>query len=382
MKRKVISILLIIVLLIISMLPIVYAQSLGEKKSNLQGQLKQTQDKKEEISDEKKAILQQIDELDDQIGEYESQISSLNKKISDLKKSITAKEIEIKKLEKDYKEKEEAFIERMVAVYEAGQTTYLDVLLSSDSVINFVSNYYMISELAEADNAMMDAIQTQQRKIEDTRKDLESRKREITDSKNEVQRKTTTLNNTKSAKQTKVNSLSAKEKELQKEIERYQSDIKSVEKQIREYEERQRKQNGSSSTPKYTGGKLGWPVQGYYNITSSYGYRIHPIYGYRKLHTGIDVGAPKNAKFVAAEDGVVISASYSGGYGNRVIISHGNGLSTLYAHGTSILVKKGQTVKKGQAVLTVGSTGLSTGNHAHFEVRVNGSCVNPMNYLK
>ena len=292
-----------------------------------------------------------------------------------MKNSIKSKETQIKKLEKEYKEKEEAFIERMVAIYEAGQTTYLDVLLSSENIVNFISNYYMIEELAEADNAILDSIQNQQQKIEDTKKELEEQKKDITNSKNELEEKKEELDSVKASKQSKVNSLSEKEKKLQQEIEQYQEDIKDVEKQIKEYE----KNNSSSS---YTEGKMGWPVKGYYSITSYYGYRIHPIYGYRKLHTGIDIGAPKNAEFVAAADGTVISASYSGGYGNRVIINHGNGISTLYAHGTSILVKTGQKVKKGQAVLTVGSTGLSTGNHAHFEVRKNGSYVNPLDYLE
>ncbi len=345
---------------------------------------------KAEVTSEKKTVLGEISDLNTKISTYEKEIGDLNTKISNLKKSITANEAEIKKLEKEFKEKQQAFIERMVAIYEGGQTTYLDVLLSSDDIVSFISNYYMIEELADADKTMMDSIQAQQTKIEQTKKELESQKKEVTTSRNAVEAKNQSLNNAKSAKQSKVNSLSAKEKKLQSQIAEYESDLKSVEKQIREYEERQRQlsssqksnSGGSSSTPKYTGGKLGWPVQGYYNITSPYGYRIHPIYGTYKLHTGIDVGAPKNARFVAAEDGVVISASYSGGYGNRVIVSHGNGLTTLYAHGTSILVNAGQTVKKGQAVLTVGSTGLSTGNHAHFEVRVNGDYVNPMNYLQ
>lgn len=375
MKRKIISIFLIVILLVISIMPIVYAKTAREKKEYLQDKLNDTKEEKENITKEKENILEQISKLDEQIDEYELEINNINTKINDLKNSIKSKETQIKKLEKEYKEKEEAFIERMVAIYEAGQTTYLDVLLSSEDIVSFISNYYMIEELAEADNAMLDSIQNQQQKIEDTKKELEEQKKNITNSKNEIEEKKEELDSVKASKQSKVNSLSEKEKKLQQEIEQYQEDIKDVEKQIKEYE----KNNSSIS---YTGEKMGWPVKGYYSITSYYGYRIHPIYGYRKLHTGIDIGAPKNAKFVAAADGTVINASYSGGYGNRVIINHGNGISTIYAHGTSILVKEGQKVKKGQAVLTVGSTGLSTGNHAHFEVRKNGSYVNPLDYLE
>lgn len=386
MRRKIVSIFLVGVLIMIMTMPLVFAQTAQEEKEKLENQLSDTKEEKEEIAEQKNTILGEISKLNDQISEYESQIKELNTKINNLEKSIEANEKEIKKLEKEYEEKEEAFVERIVALYEAGQTTYLDVLLSSDSVVSFISNYYMISELADADKAMMDSIQAQQTKIENAKQELENEKTEIAASRNEVEAKTKTLNTAKASKQSKVNSLTQQEKELQAQIEEYESDLKSVEKQIKEYEEKQNQQSnnngGSSNTPKYTGGKLGWPVEGYYSITSYYGYRIHPIYGDYRLHTGIDIGAPKNAKFVAAADGIVISASYSGGYGNRVIVSHGNGLTTLYAHGTSILVSVGQTVSKGQAVLTVGSTGASTGNHAHFEVRVNGEYVNPLSYLQ
>ena len=138
----------------------------------------------------------------------------------------------------------------------------------------------------------------------------------------------------------------------------------------------------SSITTASGTGKLTWPIPGYTSITSYYGYRIHPIYGVYKLHNGIDVGAPAGANFVAADGGTVIYAQYNkGGYGNLVVIDHGNGMCTRYAHGTSILVSVGQKVTRGTPVLTVGSTGASTGNHAHFEVSINGNTVNPLNYL-
>ena len=376
MKRRIVSVVLSIIMIFSIVLP-TYAASNSEKKSKLESQISNAKSEKAEVSEEKASVLEEIDKLNSQISEYESQISELNKKVDKLQDSIKSKEKEIKKLETEFEEKEQLLAERLVAMYEAGQTTYLDVLLSSDGIANFISNYYMAEQLAEADQEVMNSIMEQQTTIEKAKKELEEQKKEISESKKEVEAKNEKLTTAKASKQAKVNSLSSKEKKLQAQIDEYESDLASVEAAIKNYE-----QQNSSSSPQYTGGKLAWPVPGYYSITSYYGYRIHPIYGYSKLHTGIDVGAPKNAKFVAAEDGVVISASYSGGYGNRVIISHGGGLSTLYAHGTSILVSAGQTVKRGDPVLTVGSTGLSTGNHAHFEVRVNGNYVDPLNYLQ
>ena len=126
---------------------------------------------------------------------------------------------------------------------------------------------------------------------------------------------------------------------------------------------------------------MAWPVPGYTRITSEYAMRVHPITGVYKLHTGVDISAPIGANFVAANDGIVTKASYNGAYGNMVIIDHGGGISTLYAHGSEILVEVGQTVKRGDAILKVGSTGYSTGPHAHFEVRINGVTTNPMPYI-
>ena len=122
-------------------------------------------------------------------------------------------------------------------------------------------------------------------------------------------------------------------------------------------------------------------MPGYTRITSSYGMRIHPITGVFKLHTGVDVGAPEGANFIAVNDGVVVKAEYNTAYGNMVLISHGGGISTLYAHGSEIVVELGQIVKRGDVVLKVGSTGYSTGAHAHFEVRKNGATVDPLPYI-
>ena len=126
---------------------------------------------------------------------------------------------------------------------------------------------------------------------------------------------------------------------------------------------------------------MAWPVPGYTRITSPFGMRTHPVTGIYKLHTGTDIGAPYGSIFIAANDGVVVKAGMNAAYGNMVVIDHGGGVSTLYAHGSEILVDAGQTVTKGTPVLKVGSTGYSTGPHAHFEVRVNGDYLNPLDFI-
>ena len=174
-----------------------------------------------------------------------------------------------------------------------------------------------------------------------------------------------------------MNQLSDNEKELQKKIEEYKAEEQRVENLIQ-------LAAGQGYEGEYTGGVMAWPIakSGTY-ITSPFGYREHPIQGVIKLHSGIDIGnAGFGAPVIAAADGIVTLASYNGGYGNCVMINHGNGISTLYGHGQKILTTVGTQVKKGDLILEVGSTGNSTGPHLHFEVRVNGKAVNPIPYLQ
>ena len=136
-----------------------------------------------------------------------------------------------------------------------------------------------------------------------------------------------------------------------------------------------------NSDTQYVGGTFAWPAPGYYTITSPYGMRVHPIIKTFSNHSGMDIGAPMGSYAIAANDGIVTKATYSYSYGNMVIIDHGGGVTTLYAHGSEILAQVGDVVKRGDAIMKVGSTGWSTGPHLHFEIRVNGTRVNPQNYI-
>ena len=381
MKRKIVSIFLMVILLLTVTMPAIFAQTAQEKKQELKNKLNDVKDAKQEVTTKKNSVLDEIGELDSQIEEYETEITKLNKKITDLKKSIDKNEKEIKKLEKEFKEKEEAFVERMVAIYEDGQTTYLDMLLSSDNIVSFISSYYMISELAEADKAMMDSIQQQQSKIEETKKELENEKQEIVISKNKIEEKTKTLNNAKSSKQSKVNSLTAQEKKLQAHIDEFNSAIKEAQKEIDKAIKNSSGYQGSFS------GTLSWPVStssyGYNIITSGYGRRDQPTAGASTSHKALDIGISYQTVYAPA-DGYIVTAGWQSGYGNFIMIKHSNSLYTCYGHLSGYKVSSGQTVTRGQAIATSGNTGVSTGPHLHFEVRTNGSYdsrVNPLNYI-
>ena len=394
MKKKIIAGLLIILLINFSFIN-VFASS----KSEIQNKIDDKKEELQDVKDEKSSVLTEIDKLNTSISSTEKEISDLNSKIDNLTSSISEKTTEIEKKENEFKEKDKLLQDRLVALYEAGDTTYLDLLLTSGSITDFISNYYLVSQLAECDTEVLSEIENTKKEIEDDKKDLESKKAEIDKTKSEIAKKNEQLKSEKSTKQTKVDSLTTEEKNIQSQIDAYDAEMEKIAAAERKAAaEEDAKKNASSNNSNNTvnggtsgstngtstsTGKMTWPIPGYRTLTSSFGYRIHPIYGTYKLHSGIDVGAPRGAKFVAADNGTVLIASYgyNGGYGNYVVISHGNGITTRYGHGTTILVSAGQKVTKGTPVLTVGSTGASTGPHAHFEVRVNGVAVNPMNYL-
>ena len=391
MKKKILSVILAIVIICCS--ANVFAINAEYEDANNKEQ--QAQEKLNNVQDAKSQALQEIQKIQESIEKVENEISSLNTKIEELTTSISEKAEEIETKQKEYERKEDILKQRMVVLYEAGQTSYLEVLLTSKSITDFISKYYLMSEIAEADSEVLNEIEKTKNEIQEAKQKMEQEKEELDSAKEEKTKKNKELLSRKNEKQSKVDSLTEEEKKLQNEIDEYENTkrrIEAIEAEARrkaQLEQQNASSNlsGSSSVSE-TGsssvkgtGQLTWPVPGYTSITSYYGYRIHPIYGIYKLHNGIDVGAPGGAQFVAADSGTVILAEYYGGYGNCVVIDHGNGMFTRYAHGTSILVSAGQKVTRGTPVLTVGSTGLSTGNHAHFEVSINGSTVDPLNYL-
>ena len=318
--------------------------------------------------------LQQIQKLDDKISSAEQELSEQESKIEELKKTINDVEEQLDTVTEKYNKQKDLFEQRIVALYEAGEIQYLDVLVKSTSLTDFISTYYQISEIAQSDEELLEDIEQKRKTIDLSKRKLENEKNSLADILETQTRLTRTLQNTKVIRESFITRLSEEEQAKQKEIDDYNAQYEEVNRQIIA-------SVMEGINTEYIGGELAWPVPGYTRITSEYKMRVHPITGVYKLHTGVDISAPIGANFIAANDGVVIKAEMNGAYGNMVVVDHGGGISTLYAHGSEILVNVGQTVKRGEAVLKVGSTGYSTGAHAHFEVRINGVTTNPLPYI-
>ena len=347
---------------------------LQTQQQDLQDQIQQSNEELEEVQSQLSENLQQIEKLDERIRESENQIEELDAQVKALQEEITNIQSQLDIAEANYEKQKDIMEKRLVAIYEAGDTKYLDVLLKSSNISEFLSNYYLIIEIASVDKDLLDEVESEKKEIELAKQKLEKNQQSLAIALQTQTKTATVLQNTKALRENYIARLSDEEKAKQAQIDEMTQQYEAVNDQILELA----KQGLDTA---YIGGVLAWPVPGYTKITSNYGMRVHPITGQYKLHTGVDISAPIGANFVAANDGIVTKAEYNTAYGNMVMIDHGGGISTLYAHGSEILVTVGQTVKKNEAILKVGSTGYSTGPHAHFEVRINGVVTDPIPYI-
>ncbi len=372
---------LIIMLLLISNLGVstIYAAELTdlqEQQTQVQANQDMATTQLQAVKEELTQNLQQVQELNNNIAQYEAEITNYNNQIVNLQNDISKTEEDIKKAEENYKAQKKLLDDRLITMYEAGTTEYLDVVLSSKTITEFLSNYYLLSILADSNVDFLDTIEKQKKIIEDQKKKLEEQKNQVNTSKEEKEKAAIILENTRVMKNTYTSQLTDQEKQIQSEIDAYQTQLNQLESEIQAITA-----NSLIINPNYIGGEMLWPVPGYTKLSSTFKMRVHPITGVYKLHTGIDIPAPIGTNFLAANEGVVVKANYNTAYGNMVMIDHGGGVSTLYAHGDKIMVTLGQIVKKGDVVLQTGNTGNSTGPHAHFEVRINGTPVDPLPYV-
>lgn len=351
-----------------------YVSNLRDQRANLQGQLDASSAQIEIIQSDVSALVAEIAELNEEITSQQIEVELLEKQRLELEETISKTEEELEDATEQYEKQKKLLENSLVASYKAGESTYLDVLLQSTSLTDFISNYYMISQIVESQKEMLSNVEKQKKELELAKLELKKQKKELTATSEESKNKAVSLENMIVIKNSYISQLSEQEKQYANDIVEMQSEIKRVETEIL-----------SAATMNigydYVGGEMAWPVPGHTKITSNFGMRTHPITGVYKLHTGVDISASTGDLFIAANDGVVAKSEYNGAYGNMILINHGGGVSTLYAHGSERLVEVGQEVKRGDPVLKVGSTGYSTGPHAHFEVRINGQYVNPIPYI-
>lgn len=414
-----------------------------ERRNAVHSEMSGTQSKISSARNQAAGVEAEIRALDDKIMAVNVTLDRLNGEMQQLQVEIQKTKAELEAAKEELAEKKDFYAKRLRAMYIANDRGYLDILLDSADAESLIGNVRMIRSIAVSDRELVEEIAQKVEEIETKKAQLDQQEKELAAKQAQVRQERANLEAANAKKTAYMNTLmsnisayeaqydemlressaiesqiqnldisiqKAKEEEAariarqkeaarQAQLEKERAAARAeqsgrIEKQASKQASSSRKVSTTSSvsrsddiivnsakaTPEAKQGEFYWPVPGHHRITSPFGYRVHPILGYKKLHTGIDISAPSGTPVIAAGSGTVIASRFMGGYGNCIMVDHGSKV-TVYAHLSGRAVSVGQSVSAGQTIGYVGSTGMSTGPHLHFEVRVNGSLQNPVNYL-
>ncbi len=363
----------------ISMFTITAGASTSSKLKDVKGQISSAQSQLKEGKQKANQLVAQLSELNDQIATIEGDIAQIGQNIDAKKAEISAARQKLQDTEVKMNQQNDDLNQRLRVMYMNGGTGMLEILLGSASISDFLTNVDMVQRIYDNDMDILKKIKDQYTEIDNQKKTLESLKAQLEDEQQQQKAKQSELEQQKSSVEELQAKVAADNDALSAQIDELNDEANELTAELQRQQAAQ--QISSSTTSTYGGGIMAWPVPGYTTISSPYGYRTHPILNTKKFHSGLDIPAPRGTSIVAASDGTVIFAGTKGGYGNCIMVDHGGGIVTLYGHCSSLVASAGQTVSRGQTIAKVGSTGQSTGNHCHFEVRVNGSTVSPNSYL-
>lgn len=350
--------------------------ALASQKKDIQDQLKAVKADKDEAMNKKLLIEDQIDVI-------RQEIENINEQIAMYDQLIAEKTAELEQAEADEKAQFDLFCRRMRAMEEQGEVSYWSILFSSSDFSELLDNYMMIEEIIQYDNKVIDDLAALQERVAADRTELEAAQAEQEEAKTQQLAAQDELKAQEAEVDKLIAEINAHEDQLEAMEEALNKAAKDLDAQIKAKEKEYAAQ--IANVPSESG--YLWPLPGSYNLITSFaGGRVHPVTGKYGNHAGVDISAPGGTKIYAAMSGVVIHAAKGTGsswsYGNYVIVAHSNGTNTLYAHMSRIGCSKGQTVKQGDVIGYVGSTGRSTGNHLHFEVRKGDTRTDPLNYFK
>ncbi len=373
MKRLAIVTLLVAVFLVTSVMPVMADELSSAKnaKSSVDSRIGKLNADKKKVLEEKAKLEQQKKSVANAQAAENNAYAELVKQIGDAEENLRQTEKALAEAEANYNQQRELLKTRLKVMYQNSSTTKLDILFESKNLVEFYERLQYMSVISRNDNEIINDLNEAKLDVE-YKKQLQQQAKQLLEQK-------------ASDKKERLTSLKASRAELENQITRSKAELAKLEKDIDAQIAESNRLNSviknlSKKNKKYAGGTMTWPVPSSQNVTSSFGTRKHPILRKYKMHTGIDIGADSGNSIVAANKGTVIMAQYdnSGGYGKMVVIDHGGGITTLYAHASKLLVKAGDEVKAGEVIAKVGSTGLSTGPHLHFEVRVDGVPKNPL----
>lgn len=369
--RKVIAYTLVFVLVIsFGTLGLTYAGSTAQNQlNNVNDQLSDVKSQLKEGKKLENSLNKEIQALEGKINASQAEINALGGNIAATQKKIQEALAQLDELEKNMEVQNTNLNGRLRTMYKNGSVGFIDVLLGSTSVTDLMTNMDRVQRIYDSDKQVMEQLQQQHQLIDAQKKELLKLQSDLVAAQTEEAEKKAALSEDKSVVADKKAEVASDNKALEEMEKSFLAEANRLKAEILA---------AQSTGTTYSGGTMAWPAPGVTKITSPFGYRIHPILKVKKLHTGVDIGAPSGTTIVAANGGTVIKAGWNNSYGNMVMIDHGGGIVTLYAHNSSLLVSNGDVVSRGQSIAKSGSTGQSTGPHLHFEVRVNGDYKDPL----
>ena len=357
----------------------VNAGELEEYRKNYERIVYDENERREELEnnyDAQNDIKKEIYDLDMRLSEAQIDIDNTEKEILDVLMEIDEAREKLEEAEEKRQSLNERASDRLRFIYENGELDPLEIAGECGSISDYARYRQYAEDIMKYDAELLEELKANEECLREELERIEERSEAKT-----------ALEKFKTEKEFEMAVMYEEKNRL---LEEYRQDAKRAEKELAELEEAADKvydiivniEKNKEFVDTYTGGELEWPVEGRYYVSSGYVGRISPVGNGYEFHTGIDIPAPEGYEIRAAEDGTVINAGWINGYGNTVIIDHGGGISTLYAHNSSVEIENGQSVHRGDVIALCGSTGYATGSHCHFEVRVNGEHTDPWEYLK
>ena len=351
--------------------------AMREEADDLKDQQKEIQAKLDALEADQANAMERKTLLVQQINATQAEINTIAAQIAKYDELIAQKQEELSQAEAEEQAQYELFCERVRYMEEQGEVSYWSILFSSKDFADLLDNAMMVEEIMDYDNQVMDQLIALREQIEEDKAELESARQAQQAAKEEQEAAQANLKSQEAEVSALIDQLAAQEDQLEAEEAKLQAAANAADAEIAAAERELAAQiNNVVSESGFM-----WPLPGYYNLSSLFAGRIHPITGKPQHHTGIDIPATSGTSILAAKSGVVTTSTYNNSYGNYVVVSHSDGTSTLYAHMSRRGCSKGDVVSQGQTIGYVGTTGSSTGNHLHLEVRVNGSRVDPTQYF-
>ena len=348
--------------------------SLNSELESIQGQIGNARAQKASAEEIIREIAVKLHTIQVELDAANAELDRIHSEEDKVNAQIKQIELELEAARKQLLERQDLLNKRIRAIYIHGQLNYLEVIMGSKNFSDFANRLELLKRVIRSDYNLIQDIRVRQEQIQAKMNELSLQKQELEKLATEATKAQQAIEMKRAEQQAVMDSAKAQRDAA----EQMEQDLIASSERIRQ--QIQARQGGGMEPQVIGSGILGYPCSG--PITSPFGYRIHSIFGTTIYHSGIDIGVDEGTPVHAADSGVVIySGSGLTGYGNVVIIDHGNGLSTLYAHNSALLVSEGESVSKGQVVAYSGMTGYATGPHVHFEVRVNGSPTDPMGYL-